>query len=286
MVELILGTATFGTGYGVANQGKILDDKSIREIVETAQELGIRNFDTAPSYGEAESKLGKFLNDGLSSKVSSKISKENSASADLMLASVKNTLERTKVSKLENLYLHDPEALSGPAASETIAGLEEIVSLDLVERVGVSVYSLDSLLRAKQLFPQLSVFQVPENICDRRLFKSAELMNLANEGNHFIVRSIFMQGLLLMPLDEIPSGLNGARDALSGLKAFAKSNNNSVLDLCLGYGQIIPWASGLIIGSACAQQLRQIIESRAQLPEEWESKIKRLPDSILDPRKW
>lgn len=286
MVNLILGTATFGTGYGVANKSIRLKDEAVREIVGTAESLGIREFDTAPSYGGAEAQLGLFLNQGLAPKISSKISKENSKSVKLILASVKETLIRARIGKLTNLYLHDPEALSGVGASETIAGLKELIDLDLVDRVGVSVYSLNSLLKAKELFSGLTVFQVPENICDRRILSSKELVDLELEGNRFIVRSIFLQGLLLMPLDEIPTALEGARSPVSQLKALADSNNVSPLDLCLGYGQIIPWASGLVIGVASASQLRQIIESKTKLPAGWERRIDTLPEEILDPRLW
>lgn len=286
MVNLILGTATFGTGYGVANRGIRLENQTVREIVETAQSLGIEEFDTAPAYGGSEAQLGVFLNQGLAPKISSKISKENSKSVKLMLASVKETLLRTRTSKLTNLYLHDPEALSGTGASETIVGLKELIALDLVDRVGVSVYSLRSLLKAKELFAELTVFQVPENICDRRMLNSKELVDLEREGNRFIVRSIFLQGLLLMPYDEIPTALEGARTATSQLRDLANSGDVSVLDLCLSYGQAIPWASGLVIGAATASQLRQIVESKVQLPDRWDSKIGTLPEDILDPRQW
>lgn len=286
MANLILGTATFGTGYGVANKGIKLENKEVREIVATAQSLGINEFDTAPAYGVAEAQLGALLNQGSEPKVSSKISKENTNSVKLMLSSVKETLIRVRTSKLENLYLHDPEALSGPRASETIAGLKELIALGLVNRVGVSVYSLRSLLQAKELFPELTVFQVPENICDRRMLNSRNLVELKSQGNQFIVRSIFLQGLLLMSPEEMPPKLEGARSAVLQLRAFADSNQISILGICLSYGQIIPWASGLVIGAVSASQLREIIESKIKLPGEWDSKIDALPEEILDPRKW
>ena len=286
MAKLILGTATFGTGYGIANKGIKLDHETVSEIVSTAQRFGINEFDTAPAYGNAETQLGEFLDQGLAPKVSSKISKEDSLTVELMVASVKKSLERTKVSKLTNLYLHDPEALSGSGASETILGLKELLAMGLVDRIGVSVYSIQSLLRAKEIFPELSVFQVPENICDRRMLDSGELMALAGDDNHFIIRSIFLQGLLLMSLDDIPHKLEGSKPAITQLKIFADTHNVSRLDLCLSYGRAISWAEGFIIGTAFALQLRQLVESKIQLPSEWESKIDTIPEEILDPRKW
>lgn len=286
MVNLVLGTATFGTGYGIANKGLKLGGDSVSDILATAQALGINDFDSAPAYGAAERMLGEYLDHERKPRVSSKISIESSKSVELMLASVKSTLQRTRVSKLANLYLHDPDALSNSGARETITGLRELIEMNLVDRVGVSVYSLDSLLKAKELFPQLSVFQVPENICDRRLLNSKELMDLHHEGNHMVVRSVFLQGLLLMPPNEIVLSLGEARRVILQLRALALSCNVSVLNLCLGYSRLIPWANGIVVGVTSAEQLREIIEADKALPEDWRSKIDSLPENILDSRRW
>lgn len=286
MVNLILGTATFGTGYGISNNGNTLGRNIVREVVEVAQEIGIDRFDTAPSYGSAEVQLGDFLNHSAQPRISSKIGRENSKSVKLMLASVRATLLRTRVSKLDNLYLHDPGALYGQSAGETIAGLKEIIDLGLANRVGVSVYSLQAVLAAKEIFDGLTVFQVPENICDRRMLNSTELINLKNDENQLIVRSIFLQGMLLLSPTEIPSKLQKGRSAVTQLKTLADYHKVQPLDICLAYGRIIPWASGVIVGVADASQLRQIVESKIQLPSGWESIIDVLPESILDPRQW
>ena len=286
MVKFILGTATFGTSYGVANKGIKLKKEEIGKIVAIAQSRGVDEFDTAPNYAGAETQLGEFLDQRSQPKVSSKISKENSSSAKLMLASVRETLFRTRVGKLENLYLHDPDALSRKEASETIAGLKEIIELGLANRVGVSVYSLHALLRAKETFSGLTVFQVPENICDRRLLKSSELSDLLSQGDRLIIRSIFLQGLLVMSPEEVSLKFKGAKGSVSQLSALANSCGVLPLDLCLAYVRSIPWASGIIIGAANASQLRQAIESKVELPTDWESLIDTLPAEILDPRQW
>jgi len=286
MANLILGTATFREEYGIANKGIKLESREISEIVVTAQTLGINEFDTAPAYAGAEAQLGMYLDQRQQPKISSKISKADSISVKLILATVKETLRRTRVSSLENLYLHDPVALSGTSAFETIAGLKEVVSLGLAKRVGASVYSIQALLDAKAIYPGLTVFQVPENICDRRMLSSSELVDLKNEGNQFNVRSIYLQGLLLMSPQAIPGKLQKAKTAVQQLKTFADSYATLPVDLCLAYGRAIPWASGIIIGAVNGAQLRQAVESKVQLPAAWETLIDVLPEAILDPRRW
>jgi len=284
--KIILGTANFGTVYGVANKGIKLDEVEALEIIETAQNLGINDFDTASTYGVAESLLGQFLNQHSQPKISSKISKEDSNSVKKILESVNKTLLRLKVSRLDNIYLPDPDELTGGKAHETISGLNEVIALGLANRVGASVYTLESLLRAKQIFPGLTVFQIPENICDRRMHSSTELLDLQNQGNQLIVRSLFLQGLLLMSPEEIASRMKVAKKPIIQLKRLANSYNLLPFDLCLAYARSIPWADGIILGVANASHLRQAINSRETLPIGWESIIDTLPLEILDPRLW
>jgi aryl-alcohol dehydrogenase-like predicted oxidoreductase len=286
MIRLVLGTATFGTGYGIANQGIRINPNTVQELIKTAEKFGITDFDTAPGYGLAEDLLGKFLSPKLSPKISSKISKENCKSVILMIASVKETLRRTNVDTLENLYLHDSELLSETEATEAMSGLDEIKNLGLAKNVGISTYDLDTLLRFKDRFPQLTAFQVPENILDRRMINSQALFDLSNEGNTFFVRSLFLQGLILMSPEEIPKELKAAKMTILKLRAFSDSNSISPLAICLEYGRLIPWASGLVIGALNSTQLQQIVRAKISLPKEWETEIPILPDEIVDPRLW
>lgn len=286
MINLILGTASFRDGYGISNRFAAHDVYSIREIIETAQALGIDCFDTAPTYGLAQNYLGQYLNHQKKPRISSKISNFDAQSPKLILESVKLTLSLTKTDKLENLYLHDVESLIGVNANQTISGLIEVLSLDLAERIGLSVYDLDTLLWAKDRFPQLTVFQVPENICDRRMWKSQDLIALHQEGNQFIIRSVFLQGLLLMLSEQIPWGLRQAHKNLSQIRTFANDYSVLPLDICLAYAKSITWANGIIIGVADKSQLEQIIQSQFSLPFKWDSRIDTLPPEILDPRQW
>jgi hypothetical protein len=111
-------------------------------------------------------------------------------------------------------------------------------------------------------------------------------MDLHDQGDQIIVRSVFLQGLLLMPLSKIPGKFSVVRNAVSQLCAAATSCDVSVLDICLGYAKAIPWSSGIVIGVASVEQLIQVAESDFQFPENWDFSIDRLPENILDPRKW
>lgn len=284
MLKLILGTASFGTTYGISNRGSLTGQSVVKEILEFAQSAGISDFDTAPGYGPSEELLGSNLDYSLGPRVSSKIPRSEMNSVQDMVASTQASLRRTKANRLETIYLHDQTSLFD--IRHAITGLNEIISMGLAERIGVSVYSLEALIQAKEKYPTLSTFQISENICDRRSKGSLDLEKLALEGNKIIVRSIFLQGLLLMAPAEIPKILESAQPSIVRLRQFAELNSLSPLDLCMSYGHELAWASGLIIGASSVEQLQETISSNESLPKNWESEIDVLPHCILDPRKW
>ncbi len=55
-----LGTIEFGRAWGFRSTG-VPDDRGTQTFLEGAFEAGVRLFDTAPSYGHSERRLGEFL---------------------------------------------------------------------------------------------------------------------------------------------------------------------------------------------------------------------------------
>ena len=76
MTRLILGTASLNPGYGISKSGLILSERQGFSLLESALSLGIQDFDTAPSYGNAEKILGLAKKAGHNFVVSTKISHE------------------------------------------------------------------------------------------------------------------------------------------------------------------------------------------------------------------
>ena len=57
--KIIIGTAQFGSNYGVTNKTGELSFSKIKKIVYESSKQNINFFDTSPTYGNAENKLGK-----------------------------------------------------------------------------------------------------------------------------------------------------------------------------------------------------------------------------------
>ncbi|MFM8894579.1 MAG: aldo/keto reductase, partial [Actinomycetales bacterium] len=60
MAQLVLGTAQWGTGYGITSRVARIDDDELGRIVDVAHRAGITAVDTAPAYGDAEQRLRPY----------------------------------------------------------------------------------------------------------------------------------------------------------------------------------------------------------------------------------
>jgi len=282
-MELVIGTATFGTDYGVANQGRVQSESDALAILTEAQNLGVSNLDTSPAYSNAEEIIGKFHSSGLKFSCYSKISRNMLNSPIETLFSLRNSLELMRIDSLQGLYFHNPAELlaKDPKNIETL--IDAIQETEKVEKIGASVYDSGEILAIRQRHPRISLFQVPENIADQRLRHSDHIKSLHESGIEFHVRSIFLQGLLLMK--KAPAHLANVQPFLDKLGATANRQNCSPLDLCLSYVRQLGWASKLVVGISESTQLREIQRAMEIGNKDIEFEGV-LPDNIRDPRKW
>jgi len=284
--KIIIGTANFSNQYGIADSEKSLSKEDLKSLINWAQMNSLNHFDTALNYGKSEEILGDYLVQSLKPIVDTKLDANSCISRKTLLDTVQKMKDRLGVDQISTLYLHNEAVLQNSGAIEVTYGLNDVLDLGLAKQIGVSVYTEDAILSSKKAFPKLTVFQVPENICDRRLISSRIINELAYRDNSFIIRSIFLQGLLLMDPISIPANLNLARPSVRDLINFAKINTLSRYELCLAYANSIPWASGIIVGIRSLEQLIEIKRFSSSLPPGWDSEIAKLPPEVIDPRKW
>jgi aryl-alcohol dehydrogenase-like predicted oxidoreductase len=283
--KFILGTANFSGDYGIAQKNH-LELEQVEEILSFAQTNDLNHFDTAKSYGDTQKILGSFLDYSNRVQLDSKIGNQECGTIESILESVRKSLDELKTNKLSTLYLHDANSLLGDNKSATKNGLTKILDMGLADYIGVSVYTLNDLLECKKALPDLSRFQVPENICDRRLSYSEEMLELSRDNNQINVRSIFLQGLLLLPIEAIPKGLSESSKSINDLDLYSKKESVNRIDLCIAYAKSISWASKIVVGVESITQLKAILDSNYKLSSEWERNVSRVSEAIADPRKW
>jgi aryl-alcohol dehydrogenase-like predicted oxidoreductase len=284
-MNFILGTATFGAKYGIANNKNALTELEIFQILREAESLGISLLDTAPAYGRAEEIIGKFHSQANTFEVISKISDVHEFSPEKLINELEESVSKLGIPKFSAILFHKPETFANHPAELVNEAIENILSTGLVDTLGVSVYDEEEINFISENFPRITLFQVPENIMDRRLHGSDLVRRLASQGIKFHVRSIFLQGLLLMKSESFPNETSGVKSGLSELEKYIMSNGVSALDACLNYASTIEWASGVVVGVNSKTHLQEIINY-----QKFDIDLGKLPNpflkSILDPRDW
>ena len=284
-MKFILGTASFDSNYGIENRDISTSEANCLDILTRAKSLNIESLDTAPNYGNAESLIGKFHSNYKPFNVYSKISDSNFSSTKDVVSQIHKSLRLLKIEKFAGLLFHKSEFLEINSEKVTNKLISEILASGLTTRVGVSIYREEEIERISKKFPDIKLFQVPENVMDRRLLNSRTIYDLFDQGVEFHVRSIFLQGLLLADVEKLSDSFSQSVIGLRQLKNYCENQKINIIDLCLNYISQIDWASKIVVGVNSMEQLPEIVNFRKQ-----EFDLTALPksfsDLILDPRKW
>lgn len=278
--KYVLGTANLGNSYGISNTESYSRSHSV-EILSHAISRGIDTFDTASDYGIAEELIGLSVGLNTNSKVITKIPTRDKYSYEFVSKCLESSLDKLKQKNIYALLFHDPDIYKKNEIPEIS---KKLFDSGKIKHLGFSAYNLDALLRAKEKNPEWTIFQVPENILDRRLVDSTEMLDMSTSRNIFFVRSIFLQGLLLLQPPNLPIKFQKYRNQFQALHLAAESKGVTALDLCLSYVSSIPWSSGNIVAAASVKQLDEILNFN--LTEFEFDSLDKLPNQVLDPRIW
>jgi len=287
--RLALGTVQFGLPYGVANtQGQVSYDEA-EAMIGAMLTAGIDTIDTAIAYGEAETVLGHIGMSGfrLISKVPALL-EPVLAVDDWVVAQVEASLERLRVPRLSGLMLHSPDDLLGPHGSDLARGLRRAQDAGLAERIGLSVYSPEQLAILVDRLP-LEIIQIPLNIFDRRFVETGWLDRLVADNVEVHARSVFLQGLLLMPSDRVPSKFAPFRSMIDDWHSWLASDaaaGRSTVQACLAHVASYPGISRLVVGSDNLAQLQDIINAATFAPIRAPESLSSPANSLINPVQW
>ncbi len=187
-----------------------LDDDEIRQILEVAFQRGIVTLDTAPLYGNIESRLGALC-EGLEFQINSKIPPIFADSLSPAAQVIESAcLSRRRLGrKLKGLLFHRAEDLRDERSGDAWNRVHEWANSEGVA-MGVSGYDPE-LDRAMCADFELSNVQLPGNALHLR--HCAALKKLRQKPT-LQLRSAFLQGLLLMPIELAIKRVPIAADAL------------------------------------------------------------------------
>ena len=177
-----------------------------------------------------------------------------------MESSVLDSLNRLNVKSIYALLLHSPEDLLGVHGLTIYKGLRELKSKGIVKKIGVSVYSIDEIEVITDKY-DVDIIQCPLNLVDRSLVESGWHKRLKKMGIEIHVRSIFMQGLLLMKKDLIPNNFSKWKNIWNKWHSWIEEKNINTLDACIAFVSSIDEIDRIIVGVDSLKHLEEIVQS-------------------------
>lgn len=291
MSRLALGTAQFGSHYGITNRaGQVSADEAGR-MLALARESGIDCIDTARLYGESEAVIGSHRDMAGDFQIVTKTRtfagiEEASAARLALTEGFATSLQALRRERVYGLLLHNARDLLGSLGPDLWAALEELKNNEAVEKIGVSVYGAEAIDAILTRYP-IDIVQLPLNALDRRLV--GHLEPLAEAGVEVHARSIFLQGLLLSEAEDIPAKFAALRPSVVQLDELFAGHGLSRLEGLLAAVLQRKEISRVVAGVTSTDELRAIVESSARAEAAAiidEASLPNVDPRYLDPSRW
>jgi D-threo-aldose 1-dehydrogenase len=291
-------------GMGCGPLGQMFDivpDDQAVATVETAYELGVRYFDTAPLYGVGTSerragtalatkprdqfvfstKVGCLLvpadeapADGLP-----KLAVERDYSRDGVLRSLEASLERTGLDRVDILHVHDPDDHMDAALDETFPTLRDLRDQGVIGVVSAGMNFAAPLARFVREAGVDSVLLAGRfTLLDQSALE--ELLPLCEErGVGFIAAGVVNSGILADPRDEAPFFYGPAPPELlaraRAMQVVCRRHGVELVDAALQFPLGHPAVSTVLIGSRSPEEIAHNVASlRVPIPDDVWSELK------------
>jgi aryl-alcohol dehydrogenase-like predicted oxidoreductase len=163
--------------------------------------------------------------------------------------------------------------------------LNQLKEKGITENIGVSLYNGDEIdIITNSFIPD--IVQLPLNILDQRLMQSGHIEKLKSLGVKVHVRSVFLQGLFHMTINELPDYFQPIRSILLKINNQAKEQGLSINQAALNFVRDQPYIDNILIGIESLMQLNCAIDDFS-LDCSFNSDVTSvIDDKFLNPTKW
>ena len=294
--RLMLGTVQFGMPYGVANRTGQPGYEQVVAIVAAAFEGGVNCFDTAAAYGTSEQVLGRALDElhiADQVVVVTKVlplppaeSEEPGTARRAIEQSVAESRRRLRLDCLPIVLFHRE------TDAAHLGVLEELRERGWLQHVGVSCDNRPGPAAEFVAAGNVSALQLPGNVLDRRHQHSGVFRAAASRGVAVFIRSLYLQGLLVMPQEQIPASLSDVIPVRRALAAIAAEGGMTLAELASRYMLAQDGVTCVLAGVETVAQVREnlAIVARGPLPDDMlsaiDAAVPELPESLLTPSLW
>ena len=284
--KIILGSANFNQIYGITKN--FINKKEIKRSFNLALKNNIRIIDTSPLYSKSEKIIGLLNNDKF--KIISKIPKipRNIKKKNIkkwVKLKVSNSLKNLKIKKFECLLLHNVDSLLSKNGNEIYKNIKNMKTIGLTNKIGISIYDFNILDKILKKF-KFDLIQAPFNILDQRLVTTGWLKKLKKRRIKVYVRSIFLQGILLLKHNQLPEKLKKLNKNLIIWENWLKKNKFKPLQVCISFVLNQRQLDGIVVGYNNKNQLNQILKQKKMKSSFSIPNLNIRNRKLIDPRKW
>lgn len=267
-MDFCLGTVQLGMRYGIQNNDRP-DLEEAAHILSDALDAGIRYFDTAAAYGDAENILGSFsLRYQKQAEQMRIVSKLNPHAfrdvprerwKDVTLRNAEESLRRVGKDLFSAYLFHNAAYIFDPDAVDALDGVRKE---GLAQLIGASIYTPEEAMQALE-YPQIGAIQVPYNVFDQRLDQCGFFAAAKKRKIQIFARSSLLQGLALMQPHQLPEHMRFAIPYLTKFHSICRDFNCSPLHAAVGYVFAHPDIDYVVFGVDNRVQLSEYIAMRS-----------------------
>lgn len=255
-MDLVIGTAQVQGDYGVKDRGQSIGTKELERILGFCRLNSIAQIDTSPGYGDAEKKLGH--NALHSFDLYTKVSVPLTDAYHVMYSKIKKSVNRSvvdlNIQKIEGVAIHNFEMLTNDARNMALKALDELRSELDFQKIGISLYKTEALEKNNNL-KLVDYVQAPLSFVDQRFLGQKCQNILRDNGISFHARSVFLQGLLLMDVDEQVALFPKFYKVWHRLDSFVQDFGYSKLSLCFNFLNHCQNVEKVVVGVKSLDQL-------------------------------
>ena len=257
----------------------------VRDILEIAARSRLSVLDVTGRSNQAEAAIGDVMPRPNPFQVCISTVRADRG-PDLVEAEARAALRRLGVEQAECIFVPSASELFGPHGLALWDRLRALKDEGVTKKIGISAFASDDPLGLARRF-RPDVVQAPASLLDQRLLVDGTLAAIAGLGIEVHLRSIFLNGLILLPPDRAPNHLKAAATRILKARRMIAEGKSDPLQAALGFALSRPEASTVLVGVASGAELNAVIRAAASPPPDLDWDEMAIDDPVaLDPRAW
>ena len=289
MKKIVLGTAQFSGNYGVTRKNSFLTKNEAHKILKTLLTKKLRHLDTSIDYENSLKKINSFNfnNWQITTKMDPK--KLDFSSEQNLYLSVENQIKLIKqnssIKTIKNLLIRNSDMILTTKGKILYKVLKKIKKNKLIINFGYSIYSFKNLEKIIINFKP-DLIQCPYNVFDRRI-ENIKIKNILKKKKIKVqARSIFLQGVLLKKIDQLPKFFHKWKKLFLNFENSIKINKLTALSLCFNFVNNNKDIDEILIGVQNNKELKEILNIELKRKILMSKELLNPSLKLIDPTKW